>query len=134
LNPLALAISQGGTFVARGFAGDVEHLTGLIREGIGHRGFALIDILQPCVTFNRVNTYDWYRERVYKIEGPDYDPVDRMAAFGKALEWGEQIPIGIIYRGTRPTFDERLPALRKEPLVRQPLDPKRVEGLLKRFR
>ena len=119
--------------MARGFAGDVEHLTGLIKRGIEHKGFALVDILQPCVTFNRVNTYDWYRDRVYKVEEPDYDPRDRAAAFNKALEWGDRIPTGVIYQSERPTFDELLPALRKGPLVRQPLDPARVGELFKDF-
>ena len=134
LNPLALAIALEGTFVARGFAGDAEHLVGLIKRGIGHKGFALIDILQPCVTFNRQNTYAWYRERVYDVDGPDYDPGDRMGAFSKAQEWGERIPIGVLYEGDRPTFEEHLPVLKNGPLVGRNLDPRRIEALLKDFK
>ena len=131
INPIALAIVTGASFVSRGFAGDVEHLTSLIKMGITHRGFALIDILQPCVSFNHRNTYSWYRERVYKLEEEsNYDTGDRMAAFGKAQEWGDRIPIGVVYRQERLTFEEQLPALSKGPLVKQEIDPGRIEKLL----
>ena len=70
LNPLALAITMGAPFVARGFAGDKEHLKELIREAILFKGTAVVDILQPCVSFNKINTYAWYRERVFKLEKP----------------------------------------------------------------
>ncbi|HEY82675.1 MAG TPA: 2-oxoacid:ferredoxin oxidoreductase subunit beta [Dehalococcoidia bacterium] len=134
VNPIALAIAAGASFVARGFAGDVEHLVGLLRAGITHRGFALIDVLQPCVSFNHKNTYRWYRERVYKLEDePDYDPADRMAAFAKAQEWGERIPTGLIYRKVRATFEEQLPALRRGSLVEQKLEPAPVARLLGEF-
>ncbi len=134
INPIALAIVTGASFVGRGFAGDVEHLTSLIKLGITHKGFALIDILQPCVTFNHKNTYSWYRERVYKLEEEfNYDPGDKLAAFAKAQEWGERIPIGVIYRQELPTFEEQLPALSKGPLVRQKIEPGRVEDLLSEF-
>ncbi len=134
INPMALAIAVNASFVARGFSGDVEHLTSLIKLGVTHKGFALIDILQPCVTFNRKNTNSWYRERVYKLEeAANYDPSDKPLAFAKAEEWGDRIPIGIIYKEERPTFEEQLPALNKGPLVRQKIEPKQVEGLLNEF-
>jgi 2-oxoglutarate ferredoxin oxidoreductase subunit beta len=133
VNPLTIAIAADGSFVARGFAGDTEHLAGLIKTGIQHKGLALIDILQPCVTYNHKNTYAWYRERVYKLEGTGYDPSNKLAAFEKAQEWGEKIPIGVIYKKERVTFEEQLPALKKGPLVRQKIDPLRVEGLLREF-
>jgi len=116
LNPISLAISLDCSFVARGFAGDIPHLKELIKEAIRHRGFCLIDILQPCVTFNKINTYEWYRQRVYKLP-EDYDPSDRLEAFKKALEWGERIPIGIIYKKERPIFEEQIPVLKEGPLV-----------------
>jgi 2-oxoglutarate ferredoxin oxidoreductase subunit beta len=116
LNPINLAISLDCSFVARGFAGDIPHLKELIKEAIRHRGFCLIDILQPCVTFNKINTYEWYRQRVYKLPA-DYDPSDRLEAFKKALEWGERIPIGIIYKKERPIFEEQIPVLKEGPLV-----------------
>jgi 2-oxoglutarate ferredoxin oxidoreductase subunit beta len=133
LNPLALALASEVSFLARGFAGDVEHLSGLLRMGIEHRGFALIDILQPCVSFNHQNTYQWYRERVYKLEDGGYDASDKAAAFAKAQEWGDRIPIGIIYKKERPVYEEQLPALKQGPLVRQRIDPLQFEALLDEF-
>ncbi|MBM2824421.1 MAG: pyruvate ferredoxin/flavodoxin oxidoreductase, beta subunit [Dehalococcoidales bacterium] len=133
-NPIALAIVAGASFVARSFAGDVEHLAGMMKMGISHRGFALIDILQPCVSFNHQNTYAWYRERVYKLENETgYDPGDRKAALDKALEWGERIPIGLIYQKEMPPYEEQIPALVKGPLVNQEIDPKQVERLFVEF-
>jgi 2-oxoglutarate ferredoxin oxidoreductase subunit beta len=133
LNPIALAIASDASFVGRSFAGDIEHLSGLIRLGIEHKGFALIDVLQPCVVFNRKNTYAWYRERVYKLEKNGYDPGNKMVAFEKAQEWGDRIPIGVIYWKERATFEERLPALTRGPLARRRLDPMQVEKLLDEF-
>lgn len=134
INPVALAIIAGAGLVARGFAGDIAHLTGLIKTAINHRGFALIDILQPCVSFNHKNTYQWYRERVYKVEDePEYDPGDKIAAFAKAQEWGERIPIGLIYRKERPVYEEQLPVLEEMTLVKQKIDPLQFEALLDEF-
>ena len=134
VNPLALAIVSGASFVGRGFAGDVDHLSNLIKKGISHRGFALIDILQPCVSFNHKNTFEWYRERVYNLEDEDsYDPGDKKAALEKAQEWGERIPIGIIYNEELPVYEDRLPALSKVTLVKQGIDPARVEKLFAEF-
>ncbi len=118
VNPLALAIASGATYVARGFSGDPAHLAGLIKGGIEHRGFALIDVLSPCVTFNRVNTYDWFKARVYKLEESGHDPADLMQAMAKALEWPTvdpygKIPIGVIYRAERPTYDGEMSRLLK---------------------
>lgn len=132
INPIASAIAGGATFVARGFAGDVEHLAKLIKKGIQHRGFALIDILQPCVSFNHKNTYSWYRERVYQLGG-DYNPSHQPSALEKAQEWGDKIPIGVIYRVQRPTFEEQIPALKRGPLVGQKLEPVKVERVLAEF-
>ena len=133
LNPIALAIAAGASFVSRGFAGDIDHLSQLIMQGIQHHGFALIDVLQPCVSFNHKNTYRWYQERVYKLEEISYSPGNKMAAFEKAQEWGDKIPIGVIYREEKSTYEERLPALRRGPLVRRELDPMQVEKLLAEF-
>ncbi len=134
VNPVALAIVSGATFVGRSFAGDISHLADLIKKGIIHRGFALIDILQPCVSFNHKNTFQWYRERVYKLENEGgYDPGDKKAALEKAQEWGDRIPIGIIYRSELPTYEEQVPALSKGSLVSQEIDPGRVERLFAEF-
>ena len=107
-NPMAIALAAGATFIARGFAGEPKHLAELIAQGIQHRGYALIDVLQPCVTFNRVNTYSWYRQRVYHLEDDGYDPSDRDAAWEKAHEWEERIPLGVLYRMEgQPTYEDR---------------------------
>lgn len=118
LNPMAMAVALDCSFVARGYAGDHDHLKFLIKEAIHHKGFSLVDILQPCVTFNRVNTYAWYSERVYHIE-TSYDATNRILAFEKALEWGERIPIGIIYKNSRTTFEEKIPVIKDSALVKQ---------------
>ncbi|HET6365132.1 MAG: 2-oxoacid:ferredoxin oxidoreductase subunit beta [Nitrospirota bacterium] len=131
-NPMTLAVALDCSFAARGFAADTDHLKTLMKEAINHKGFALIDILQPCVTYNKVNTYEWYRQRAYHI-GPDYDPEDRREAFSKALEWGDRIPIGVIYRNHRPTFEERLSMIAGKPLVHQAFDVTKIQAALKEF-
>jgi 2-oxoglutarate ferredoxin oxidoreductase subunit beta len=133
VNPIALAIVSGASFVSRGFAGDIDHLADLVKKGITHRGFALIDILQPCVSFNHKNTYQWYKERVYKLEDQKHDPSDKKAALQKALEWGDKIPIGVIYEENLPVYEDQLPALSDGPLVEKKIDPRRVEKLLAEF-
>ena len=134
VNPLALALASDVTFLARGFAGDVGHLSALLKMGIEHRGFSLIDILQPCVSFNHQNTYQWYRERVYKVEDESgYDSSDKIAAFARAQEWGDRIPIGLIYRKERPVYEEQLPALEEITLVKQKINPLQFEALLDEF-
>ncbi len=133
VNPVAMAIVAGASFVARSFAGDIDHLADLIKQGIAHRGFALIDILQPCVSFNHKNTFQWYRERVHELEQEGDDRSNKRAALERALEWGEGIPIGIIYQDKLPVYEDGLPALKEQPLVRQHVDHGRVEKLLTEF-
>ena len=132
-NPVAMAIAAGASFVARGFAGDVVHLSSLIKAGIMHNGFAFIDILQPCISFNHKNTYRWYQEKVYKIESNAYDPGDKLAAFNKSQEWGERVPLGIIYQKEAPAFEEQLSVLDKGPLVKRDIEPQKTEILLDEF-
>ncbi len=132
LNPIALAVALDCSFVARGSAGDMPHLKELFKAAIKHKGFSLVDILQPCVTFNKINTYEWYRQRVYHIE-TDYNPEDRLEAFKKALEWGDKIPIGIIYRNNRMTFEERMPMIKDMPLVRQLFDRSKIGSTINEF-
>jgi 2-oxoglutarate ferredoxin oxidoreductase subunit beta len=120
-NPLALALAAGATFVSRGFAGDVKGLASLIAIAVEHKGYALVDILQPCVTFNRKNTYDWYRERVYNLGDTDHDTANRLAAFEKALEWGERIPTGIFYQTQLPTYEEQVAGLAAGPVATRKL-------------
>jgi 2-oxoglutarate ferredoxin oxidoreductase subunit beta len=121
LNPLALALASGCGYVARGFSGQPKHLMQLYADAIRYPGFALIDVFSPCVTFNKVNTYEWFRKRVYKLEDRGHDPSDFGRAMTAALEWGEQIPIGLFYRQAqpRPSLDTRDPGLERGVLVRQ---------------
>ncbi|MFO7942155.1 MAG: thiamine pyrophosphate-dependent enzyme [Bacillota bacterium] len=107
LNPLYIALAAGAGFVARGFSGDPDHLKELMKAAITYRGYALLDILQPCVTFNRHNTFAWYRERVRKID-ESHDISDLEEARRLAEVWGEEIPIGIFYRSEHRTFEDTL--------------------------
>lgn len=132
LNPVALAVALDCSFVARGFAGDMGQLKELMKAAIMHKGFSLVDIFQPCVTFNKINTFEWYRQRVYPIE-PEYNPGDRVEAFRKALEWGDRIPAGILYRNVRPVLEERIPMIKEAPLVQQTFDISKLEATLKEF-
>lgn len=100
-----MAVSQNASFVARGFAGDKEELKSIFKQAIQWKGFSLVDVLQPCVTFNRINTFGWYKSRVYSLP-EDYDPEDQVGAFKISLEWGDKIPTGIIYRHSKPIFSD----------------------------
>ncbi|MFH1982072.1 MAG: 2-oxoacid:ferredoxin oxidoreductase subunit beta [Pseudomonadota bacterium] len=128
-NPLAVALSLGAGFVARGFSGDGEQLQKLIAAGIGHKGFALIDILQPCVSFNRLNTHKWYKDRVEPI-AESYDTTDLMAALGLALRTDDRISTGIYYRRQAPSYTDRIEKLKDGPLTDRRYDPAPLRALL----
>jgi 2-oxoglutarate ferredoxin oxidoreductase subunit beta len=122
INPLALALVSGATYVARGFSGDTRQLADLFAGAIAHKGFALVDVFSPCVTYNKVNTYAWFKQRVYDLaEEEGYDPSDAEAAMRKAFEWGDRIPLGLLYRSEQPVYEESEPVLQRGPLVKQPL-------------
>ncbi len=134
LNPIALAIARGGSFVARSFAGDVQHLKETIIKAHQHRGLAVVDILQPCVTFNKVNTFQYFRERVYKLEDLDgYDPHDKSLAVDKAFEWGQKVPIGVFYREEKPTYESQLAQISEQPLVEQSLKDINLDKILREY-
>ncbi|MGC2062243.1 MAG: 2-oxoacid:ferredoxin oxidoreductase subunit beta [Thermodesulfovibrionales bacterium] len=132
LNPIVLGVAMDCSFVARGFAGEPGHLKDLIKQALTHKGFSLVDILQPCVTFNKINTFEWYRQRVYHLE-PEYKPFDRVTAFTRALEWGDRIPLGVIYQHDRPLYEEQIPVIRDMPLIKNSFDRSRLETTLKEF-
>ncbi len=132
LNPLALAIALDCSFVARGYVGDRAYLKELMKTAIQHRGFSLVDILQPCVTFNKINTYEWYQQRAYPLES-GYNPENRIAAFERSLEWGDRIPLGILYRNNRPVYEERIPIIADTPLVKQSFDISKISAIEKEF-
>ncbi len=133
VNPLALALVSGGTFVARGFSGEVNHLTELIKQGIRHKGFALLDVFSPCVTYNKHNTYPWFKERVYKVEDEGHEASNMEEALQRAGELDGRIPIGVLYQVERPTYEEEEPALQAGPLVKQPLGLVGRESVLLEF-
>jgi 2-oxoglutarate ferredoxin oxidoreductase subunit beta len=106
LNGLAVALAAGGTFLARGFSSEPKAMVEMIKEAVRHPGFAIVEVMSPCVTFNKVNTYKWFKENVYHlsdIEG--YDAANRAKAFEVLMQPGK-IPLGVFYKATRPTFDE----------------------------
>ncbi|MFO7949020.1 MAG: thiamine pyrophosphate-dependent enzyme [Candidatus Fermentibacteraceae bacterium] len=134
-NPIAVAVALDASFVARSFAGHGEHLKTMIMEAARHRGYALVDIFQPCVSFNRVNDYKWFEEHTYQLE-EGYDPTDRQAAFGKAMET-EKMPLGAIYRNPdRKTFEQQQPAWEDDsrPLHERETDMDELRELVESFR
>lgn len=130
LNPLSMALIAGAGFVARGFSGHGKHLGGLIRAAISHRGFSLIDILQPCVSLNRVNTYEWYSERVYDLAPEGYVPDDFSAALTLSHQGDDRLPLGILYRKETPTFMDRMGAFEGRPLVAEQYDRQKCQSFL----
>ncbi len=123
VNPIPLAIAGGATYVARGFTGQIRHLTELIKGGIQHKGFALIDTFSPCVTFNKDNTHEFFKQRTRKLEEQAHDPTDFLHAMERGYEWGEEIPIGLFWkREDLPSLDQLEPVLEDDtPLARRPL-------------
>ncbi len=122
INPVALGLAAGATFVGRSFSGNPSHLTEMIMAAVNHKGIALLDIFQPCVIFNRDFSYDFYRPRVYDLAEEGYDKTDYQAAWEKAHEWGDRIPIGILYQDeSKPSYEEQVIQLANGPLVKQEL-------------
>ncbi|MBN2454868.1 2-oxoacid:ferredoxin oxidoreductase subunit beta [Candidatus Woesearchaeota archaeon] len=119
INPMAMAIAAGATFVARTFAGNIQLTTELIMQAIKHNGFALLDILQPCVSFNKVNNFQWYMEHTYKLE--NHNPADKVAALQKALEM-EKLPLGVLYKEEKPSYEEQVSELSEGPLTKKSLE------------
>jgi len=142
VNPLGLALAEGATFVARGFAGDIPHLTELYVQALSHRGFAIVDVFQPCVTWNKLNTFAWFRERVYKLEDAEWDRGNRSAALELSMTTFHELtctpdecklPIGIYYQETgRPTYaDGTVPAQSRGHLTAE--KPRDVSALMMRL-
>ena len=111
VNPITSSIMHGATFVARAFSGDPKHMQKLMQQAIEHKGFAIIDIFSPCVTFNHDNDYAFFRPRVKKLEDEDHDAGDWKAACEKAMLWGDTIYTGLFYQKRRPSLDELEPVL-----------------------
>lgn len=134
INPIALALTMGAGFIARGFSGDIPHLVNVMKEAIRYRGYALVDILQPCVVWNKVNTFSWYRNRVYHLPD-DYDYTDKEEAMKKAMEYGDKIPIGIIYKEEKEIYEDKFDFIKNSPpLVDRELNPMDAEKLMEEFK
>jgi 2-oxoglutarate ferredoxin oxidoreductase subunit beta len=133
-NPLAVAIALDASFVARAFAGDIDRTADILKKAIEHNGYALVDIFQPCVTFNRLNTIQWFKEHIYYLE--DHDPSDRQKAFEKATET-EKLPLGIFYKSTqKPAFEENVGIYddKQVPPYQRDLDKKELNNLIETFK
>jgi len=134
VNPIALAVSMDVPFVARAFAGDIDRTSEIIKKAIQFKGFSLIDVFQPCVSFNKINTFQWFKSHTYYLENT-YDPNNRMEAFRKSLEEDPK-PLGIIYmNAVRKTYNESLEIYKKnpEPLYRRKLDRTVLQNIMKRY-
>lgn len=133
MNPILVAIAGGAGFVARGFSGRKDHLISIMKQAIEYDGYAIVDILQPCVSFNKVNTFAFYNQRVYELDEA-YNPSEKAAALVKSMEFEEKIPIGVIYREDRLSFHKKNPVLKAgTPLVDKERDPELIKKLLHEF-
>lgn len=137
LAPLEIALASGATFVAQSFSSDLKQLTALIEQGIQHEGFSLINVFSPCVTFNKINTYDWFKENIVNLDTVEgYDPSNRIQAMTKLMETNGMIT-GLIYQdSSRKSYENQIVGFRSEPLAQQNLkiSEDAFEGLLKEFK
>jgi 2-oxoglutarate ferredoxin oxidoreductase subunit beta len=133
LNPVLLAIACGAGFVARAFTGHKEHLISLMKQAIEYNGYALVDILQPCVSFNKTNTFAWYNQRVYELD-ESYDCKNKITAMQKAMEFDDRIPIGLLYREDKATYHQENAVLSQGiPLLDRKTDPNFMNQLIKSY-
>jgi len=133
-NPVAVAIALDASFVARAWCGDFEQTKELFKQAIRHKGYALVDVFQPCVAFNRLNTYDWFKEHTYYLDG--HDPYDRTAAFKKAIET-DKLPLGVFYiNPDKAIFEENITTYKtdKRPLYQRQPDFEKLEALIEQFK
>lgn len=121
VNPISLALVCGATFVSRTFSGAVKQMAEVMAGAIRHRGFSLVDVLSPCVTYNKLNTYPWFKDRIYDLHKEGHDPSKFESALEKAFEFGDRIPLGIFYQVDRRTYEDTEKALEAGPLVGQKL-------------
>ena len=131
-NPVAVAVTMRAGFVARGFSGDTAQLSELIERAIGHPGFSLVDVFQPCVSFNKVNTFAWYKQRCQKLPA-GHDPRDWDQAMRAAAQFGEHIPVGVLYENDRPAFGADLPTLARGPLATRRVDAAALDAVMRSY-
>lgn len=120
LSPLEMALSVGATFVAQSFSSDLKQLTNLIEAGIRHKGFSLINVFSPCVTFNKINTYDWFKDHIVNLDNEEgYDPSNRIQAMTRLMETGGMLT-GLIYQDTsKPSYEDQVPGFKPESIAKQ---------------
>ncbi len=132
-NPLLVALAAGATFVARSFSGDKNHLAQMMTAAIKHRGYALVDILQPCVSFNKTNTFAYYKQRIKPLD-TSYDPTNKLAAIETAMTFGDTIPIGILYQQPAPTYADKRPELfDRVPLIDKDVPQSAIQALINSY-
>ena len=130
---IAVAVAMKAGFVARSFSGMKAHVSEMIERGIAHKGFSLIDIMQPCLSFNKINTFKWYKDRCRELPA-DYDPADWEQAMKTAQLFEDEIPVGVIYRNDgRPPYGTGFPALKKGPLLDSPTGDDVIEKIMRSF-
>jgi len=127
-SPLSLALVAGGTFVSRGFAGDIPYLTEVLGKAIHHKGFSVVDVLQPCVTFDKIHTYEWYKKRIYTVNPSG----TKKEALEVSMEWGDKIPLGVLYEEQKETSED-IESVTTLPLIDSPLGIPKRDGLLRMF-
>lgn len=133
VSPLTIALAAGATFIARGFSGDIPKLTELFIKAAEHCGTALLDILQPCVTFNKDYSHAFYRENTYYV-GPEYDVTDKTEAFKRSLEWGpKKIALGVLYQVNQPSYESQIPQLAQKPLIENSPVRNNLEDLFREY-
>ncbi len=133
LMPITMAIAAGATFVARAFSNDIKELKDLYIQANEHKGFALVDVMQPCQTFNKVLTHEFYQENKYYL-GDDHDVTNKEDALKKSLEFGEEaIPLGIFYKEEKSSYEGALPQLAETPLIEHSPVRKDLDGLFKKY-
>ena len=133
-NPMLMGIAAGSGFVARAFSGHKEHLISIMKQAIQYDGYALVDILEPCVSFNKINTYAYYSQRVFELDD-SYPSSDKAAALQKAMEFGDKIPIGVIYQEPKLSYHKKNTILQKGiPLVDRSVDLEAVEQFIEEFK
>lgn len=131
---LEFALALGIGFIARGFSKNTEHLSGLIAEAINYKGFSLVEVLQPCISFNKLNTYEWYSNRIYSVnDDANYDPEDKSKAYQKAAEWGDRIPTGIIYKSQKKTYEEKSGLNNKIAVIEENIENIDINKIIKNF-
>jgi 2-oxoglutarate/2-oxoacid ferredoxin oxidoreductase subunit beta len=133
VNPIALAVSAGATWIGRSYAGNIPFTTDMIKKAISHKGFSVLDVFQPCVTFNKVNTHLWYQQKIQALAEGEANH-DKKIAWEKSQQL-DQLPIGVFYEDTTQLpYHEQVPNLKDMPLVKQSIEKVNLETVFAKFK